>query len=287
MERVSKDRGYENGMTTDQRGDQHDTQCDGWRVDQRNDRSEQAGIDYQAYCTQACSALKKATQKEKSSLSEELLDHMESHAEALIELGWDPEEARTYSVQAMGDPETVGRQYDEKLSSFWLWCGRVLRVLLIVLLVWIGGVPAIGKGISVYYNLQARWFFDPDRALSSTSGEQILKQQDLDIEIPLEHDVFRIYRTEIYYDVQIDSYVVCVYALNYAKNPFEYRGTLIELVEPDNDYGGGGFFSSGVAYYNWHSRVIQGQPSVGLNFEREETDTHFRVEIPLDWEGIS
>ena len=64
-------------------------------------------ITYNAYCKQVCSVLKKATQKEKSALSEELLDHMESHAEALIELGWDPEEARTYAVQAMGDAETV------------------------------------------------------------------------------------------------------------------------------------------------------------------------------------
>jgi len=87
---------------------------------------------YEAYCADVCAVLKKATQKEKDALSEELLDHMASHAEALVELGWNPEEARDYAIQAMGDAETVGRQYDEKLSTFWLWCGRVLRTVLVV-----------------------------------------------------------------------------------------------------------------------------------------------------------
>ena len=44
---------------------------------------------YESYCTDVCAVLKKATQKEKDALSEELLDHMASHAEALVELGLD------------------------------------------------------------------------------------------------------------------------------------------------------------------------------------------------------
>ena len=74
---------------------------------------------YETYCGQVCEAMKKATKAERRSLTEELTDHMASHVEDLLTEGWTEDDAVRYAVEAMGDPETVGRQYDEKLSSFW------------------------------------------------------------------------------------------------------------------------------------------------------------------------
>ena len=163
---------------------------------------------YEEYCKQVRQSLKKATRKERDSLTEELLDHMESHAEALVELGWEPEEARDYAVQTMGDPETVGRQYDEKLSSFWLVCWYILRGVLIVLAVLLAFVFAL-RGESVFDNLRARWTEDTDW-INFSYKRTVLSQQALDIEIPMEHHTLRLFQIDIcdvgnegYYEVGV------------------------------------------------------------------------------------
>ena len=240
---------------------------------------------YQEYCDQVCAALKKATRKEKASLTQELTAHMEDHVEALVELGWDPQEAMDYAVEAMGDPEIVGRQYDEKLSSFWLWVGYVFRGLVIVLTIWLLLFPVWSKWIDVYNNLRARWFFDED-GHDSTVGKKVLKRQDLDLEIPLEKDVFRIYRTELFYEASKNSYAVCVYAVSYAKNPLDPAGFWLGYANVENFYAGGGSSNWAVGTRAWKATVEKGQEFAVLTIDREETDTHIRVEIPLDWEGI-
>ena len=49
---------------------------DWMKENQQYDDAAYANAAYQAYCNQVCSFLKKATKKEKASLSEELYDHM-------------------------------------------------------------------------------------------------------------------------------------------------------------------------------------------------------------------
>lgn len=242
-------------------------------------------ITYDSYCKQVCSVLKKATQKEKTALSEELLDHMESHAEALIELGWDPEEARTYAIQAMGDAETVGRQYDEKLSSFWLWCGCVARIVLILLMGWILTFPVWGKGINVYYNLEAR--LEAARyTISAQREENPSMWRPLDVEIPLEHDVLRFYCGELIYNEDRELYSVGIRGVSYAKNPFRLAGPWLGYVEIEGFRSTGGGSSGACQSRNWWGQVQMGQEYVVLTIKRESTGTDIRVEVPLPWEGL-
>lgn len=236
---------------------------------------------YEEYCKQVRRSLKKATRKERDSLTEELLDHMESHAEALVELGWESEEARDYAVQTMGDPETVGRQYDEKLSSFWLVCWYILRGVLIVLVVLLAFVFAL-RGESVFDNLRARWTEDTDW-INFFYKRTVLSQQALDIEIPMEHHTLRLFRIDIC-DVGNEGYYeVGVWAVNYANNPFyEQRGPAMSW----SGIEGFDAIASGPGHLVYSGRVEKGVDHLNFYMESDVADIHIQVEIPLDWEEI-
>ena len=266
MERASEKKGYEK-LTTGARS-QGELGCENQT--------------YDAYCARVCAALKKATPKEKSSLSEELLDHMESHAEALMELGWDPEEARTYSIQAMGDPETVGRQYDEKLSSFWLWCGRVLRVVLILYLVYLLWGPAQQKYQDAQDNLQART--DPQWGINGMvipgRDRKPWISEPVDITIPLGAQWLRIYRLELYEIPERDDYSIVVFTVTYAENPLQAT----HVIQPKLEREGTIAFdsSNGAIYQALFGVVEEGQPYIGLRIPQIGEDT--LIQIPIPWE---
>lgn len=254
------------------------------KENQQYDDAAYASAAYQAYCNRVCSFLKKATKKEKASLSEELYDHMESHAEALVELGWDPQEARIYAIQAMGDAEIVGKQYDEKLSSFWLWCGYVVRVLFVALALLMVGQVANRKALWSDY-FAARW--NPHiYANEEIKGIEPLWSEKMDIRVPTPSGkhVIRVYQTQLY-QLSDGSYNAIVYMVSFPKNPFGAKTDLLRYMTMDG-YPGGGFTSGSFAFYDFSARVEEGQKSVELVIHREVTDTEIRVEIPLNWEEI-
>ena len=233
---------------------------------------------YSEYCKQVCAVLKKATKKEKASLSEELLDHMESHAEALIELGWDPEEAHTYAIQAMGDAEVVGRQYDEKLSSFWLWCGRVLRVVLIVSFILLLSGPVGTRIHQIRNNLQARWH--PEKEYGSDSVDSgLLFQLPMKRVIQQGAQCIQIYRVETYYNSAKERYEAEIYTVSYAKNPWEYTMMKDPYLER---WGHSGYGTAGAVYRNYKILVEEGQEFVVLTIPIPGEDT--QVQIPIPWE---
>ena len=246
---------------------------------------EKPAKEYRDYCKQVCSVLKKATPKEKTSLSEELLDHMESHAEVLIELGWDPEEARAYSIQAMGDPETVGRQYDEKLSVCWLWFGYVARAVLIILIVWILMFPVWVKGIMIYENIQAR-LESARYFISANWGEDTSSLQPMEVNLSLKHDVLHLYCNRLNYREGGNPHLVTIYGMTYAKNPLRELGPWLGLIEFEGFRNGGSRLSNASASTTWRGYVQMGQEYVVMTIKRESTGTDIRVEIPLQWEGL-
>lgn len=224
--------------------------------------------------------MKKATKQEKEDLSRELTAHMEDHVEALVELGWDPAEAQDYAVKAMGDPEVVGRQYDEKLSSFWLWCGTVLRWILIVLVLNLL-LPLGVRCVEIYGSLMARWA--PDRLYEDTEQEGTLERQALDIRIAQEGRQTHIYRLDLGYEEDTDSYFVCVYTVTYADNPLQNIQVGWPVLE--DKYGGSGNPGfNGAHYYILRAAIEKGDESIGLTIHQLGEDIH--VEVPVDWEGV-
>ena len=59
--------------------------------------------------------------KEKDAVAQELQDHLADHADALVEAGWDPEEAQAHALAAMGEAKEVGRALDREFP-FGGWC---------------------------------------------------------------------------------------------------------------------------------------------------------------------
>lgn len=64
---------------------------------------------FQHYGETVCQFVSHATSKEKAAIRAELAAHMEDHAQALMDAGYDEDHARNAALTAMGDPEAVGR----------------------------------------------------------------------------------------------------------------------------------------------------------------------------------
>lgn len=190
-----------------------------------------------------------------------------------------------YSIQAMGDAKTVGKQYDEKLSSFWLWCGRVMRMVLILLIGWILTFPVWAKGINVYYNLQAR-LEALDYAISANQEENSLAWQPMEVKIPLEHDVLHLYCNKLRYREGGNPHVMNIYGIIYAKNPLREVGPWLGCIEIEGFRNGGWGSNGASSSKKWRGHVQMGQEYVVLTIKRETTGTDIRVEIPLQWEGL-
>ncbi len=70
-----------------------------------------------SYVQAVCACLRHATPKEKDAVAQELQDHLADHADALVEAGWDPEEAQAHALAAMGEAKEVGRALDGNFPS--------------------------------------------------------------------------------------------------------------------------------------------------------------------------
>ena len=73
-----------------------------------------------------------ATGKEKATLRKELEDHMEDHAQALLDGGCPEDHAYRVAVESMGDPETVGRALNKEYPLRWLILSRLVWMAVLV-----------------------------------------------------------------------------------------------------------------------------------------------------------
>ena len=93
---------------------------------------------FDAFCQQVCSFVRFSP--DHASITTELTAHLEDHRDALLELrpGLTPEEAEEAAVQAMGDPEELGRALNESHSTllgwFQIWFRRVVWTLAALIL---------------------------------------------------------------------------------------------------------------------------------------------------------
>ena len=77
------------------------------------------------YTNAVCACLRHATAKEKQAVAQELQDHLDDHAAALVEAGWDPEQAQAHALEAMGEAQEVGQALDREFPR--RWPGRFRR----------------------------------------------------------------------------------------------------------------------------------------------------------------
>ena len=87
--------------------------------------------DFKQWCHIAVSMI--GFPPDRKRVAKELEDHMTDHFEALLELGIDAEQAKSQTLEAMGDATELAPVLAAIHRPFWGWCLRVTRWLLLVL----------------------------------------------------------------------------------------------------------------------------------------------------------
>ena len=82
------------------------------------------GID--RFCAQVCEQVR--FRPDHAAIRAELAAHWEDHAAALMERGIPEEEAARRALEAMGDPEEIGKELDRSHSPFLGWFQICFRV---------------------------------------------------------------------------------------------------------------------------------------------------------------
>ena len=68
---------------------------------------------FRDFCDGVLGAIPRATGRERDEIRAELLDHLSDHRDLLMEYGMEELEAERRAIEAMGDPEEIGRAWNE------------------------------------------------------------------------------------------------------------------------------------------------------------------------------
>lgn len=90
-------------------------------------------MEREEFCRRVIWQMKRATLREQDWVKAELMGHLEDHADALEQAGYDPEEARSRAVAAMGEPEEIGKALNKQYPIVW----RITSLLLLAAAVYL------------------------------------------------------------------------------------------------------------------------------------------------------
>ena len=88
---------------------------------------------FKEYGTAVCTFVRHATAKEKEAIRKELADHMEDHAQVLIDGGFPEDHAIQIALESMGEAETVGRELNKEYPRRWGILVTVFQIMLLLL----------------------------------------------------------------------------------------------------------------------------------------------------------
>jgi len=245
-------------------------------------------MDRENFCDRVLSRVRHATPEERTAIRSELLGHLEDHAEALKEAGYDEETAGERALSAMGEPERIGEELNRNYPLGWLILSRVTLAASIFLAVsvffyW----PLLGNTVSSF---QAR--IDPEGSGYSIAEEPLATTEAVNLKTRIGDDVLRVYQVSLMPADDGQTGTVSIAICNYDRNPFgTASGVVLNTLRLETESGetvpqhfrsGGG--NSG-AYYG----VVKGVPVtrqdgyLAVIYDRYGSDA--RLEVPLDWEG--
>ena len=245
---------------------------------------------FQDYSKAVCKYVNHATGREKASIQAELTAHMEDHAQALMDAGYDEDHAQNAALTAMGDPTEVGRALNKEYPLRWLILSRLFLILavctgLLLLLPFPGGV---------YVSLVARTAPMQSGYHAVSIPAEELTQTDIKQTFP-NGDVLWVYATAVTGDDD-QGYTAHIYTSSYNKNPLRDPyygvGALIFTTDASSDEytdalhrAGGGGSIYGVAYC--HSKFDCVPKGASLLGHYDHYGTEFTIEIPLPWEEVA
>lgn len=233
---------------------------------------------YNFFCDRVCSYIDHATEKEKKQIHKELSDHIEDHAQALIELGRTPEEAQAAAIVAMGDPEEIGREMNRQYPLLWLALSRASAVVAILL-----ALTLLSPLRDAYYRLSDH-FEAKNRPMEMVQGYE--NPIDIRVELPY-NDIAYFFASDI--ECFADEYRANIGLIIYDESPFGRvsRDALDFRLELEDGFflpSGGAFKGYAVQHKRITVAVEKYQESVELCYDR--LGNEIWVEIPLNWEGV-
>ena len=179
---------------------------------------------YRDYTQAVCSCLRHATSEEKQAVAQELQDHLADHADALVEAGWDPEEATPWLPW--------GRPRRWAFPLRWLILSRVLLVLAVLAAI-VLLLPIPGRLVSAWNSLAAR--ADPSHLYPPTQDSSV-SAYPLDVHFSLPNgDQIALYAVTLT-EAWNGTYTAQIYGLGYHQNPFrKHNSNYVTYTLGDSD----------------------------------------------------
>jgi hypothetical protein len=246
-------------------------------------------MERQEFCDRVLAKVRHATPEEKAAIRAELDAHMEDHAAALLEAGYEEAEASKRAMAAMGDPEEIGVELNKDYPLGWLVLSRVsLIVTALVCATFLFTWPILGNTLN---SLQAR--IAPETSGFSSTAEYDY-ERDLDIRAEIGRDILRIYKVGL--DVNRDGETgnVELFFCNYSKNPFGYTSFGVDLkyetsatTEPGREYGIGSCGGDVGAYYSHASNIPVTRDDSSVMVTYDHYGDHVQLEVPVPWESVT
>ena len=240
------------------------------------------------YTSTVCTCLRHATAKEKAAVRAELAAHIEDHAAALLEAGYDTDHAHQQAVAAMGDPQEMGAILNREFPLRWLVLSRLALVLLLLLAVF----PSLWLFPSLPHvpsSLLARW--DPMASSLHFTGIPEEDLTPLSISLPFPNgDVIDLYAVALL--PEGDTYAALVYGVAYQKNPL--RTPQYDTADLSYTFGTPPFSTPGLGYSSsyragafYDVQKIPGlAPGDTLTAHFQHYGIQISVELPLPWEEV-
>ena len=241
---------------------------------------------YHDYTNAVCACLRHATPKEQQAVARELQDHLDDHAAALVEAGWDPEQAQAHALEAMGEAQEVGQALDREFPLRWWMLSRVAGcVLLIALLLAVSWLRE--PVMDLYFYHQAK----QDPLSFDWHREELPALTPLDLQAALPGGTtLSVYAMGVT-ENDTGSYDAYVCAVSYSEDPFHFPsdaaqyltfsagGEMIFSYSPTSDTQGCRCF----ALY----RLPELSWGVVPTAQLARNGTHVTWEIPLPWQEVS
>ena len=241
------------------------------------------------FCDSVLDCIPRATRREKDDIRDELLDHLLEHKDVLMGYGLEEAEAEKRAVEAMGDAEGTGKAWNEKLSPFWLWLGRVCMVCC----VWL----VLSTALRSEYRLKMIWNVwqvqhgQETVELDEISSFDLVWEKDPGVCEEFGEHIIKIPKVALWQNAwEKDRFELLVYVITYPQNVMDYPLPMnpflwhLECNLQDNGGSGAEFHKQGYSEVRRNYDVEKGTESVILDFELYGNTFH--AEIPLDWEGV-
>lgn len=247
-----------------------------------------SAMERQEFCDRVLAKVRHATPEEKAAIRAELDAHMEDHAAALLEAGYEEAEATERAMAAMGDPEEIGVELNKDYPLGWLVLSRVSLIMtVLVCATFLFSWPILGNTLN---SLQARI---APKTSSFADTTNYTYERDLDIRAEIGDDILRIYKVGL--DVNRDGETgnAALFFCNYSENPFGYASDHLDLLygtsavmESAVHYGGGGGGNAG-AYYSLVAKIPITRADGAVVVTYDHYGEHVRLEVPVPWEDVT